>query len=629
MSLVITSNEIQGSAGAGSNYQKAFSWSNHLNQPLVLPKNCEVAVQSLKVNKDGSITISPFNRFYVYFGVKLSEGSISYDDVSSYAREVDLGLTQPTELSVEDFAARITTALNTGVSNPETYGLAECTPLRNNDGTDFLGFKLKFESRTNGSSLDNKPQNWYNPWFASPENVGGADLTFNSASNTLSPNYTYATRKGKVFYSMSTATDTPLALNGGQYTVNVTSATGCAWGVGLRRAIPLDGLALPDEFDPSVSSTGYSKYYCDYCVFAEQDNIGVAGEEYKIRVYATVHDSAAGLSGYSTTMREIEYYNASSGGDFNTGSPYNFSTNASQIQKVRFEVDNEKVKVVLTDNKAADFVLVATTGDYKQRDGIITEALRFPPIRDTCRNLYPFTFVTPNASNNSLLTIEKWGGREITGFEYAKASNDWYSYAVQNDKEDQIVDPIETRPIFDLVGGTDPLVQPTYKGTNASGVFQDYDYVVVLRPDNDLYTNTQNANSDMTLGFDRVVRLENASKSGSNLEISEYSSTNVPKLKSTTSLFVRLNNLPVKSYNAGQSRRSQIIYAAPRFSTGTDQSVGGLFFESPEKTYISLDNPQPINLNTLDIDIVNENETLAVDLLGKTVCTLHFREKRV
>jgi len=88
-----------------------------------------------------------------------------------------------------------------------------------------------------------------------------------------------------------------------------------------------------------------------------------------------------------------------------------------------------------------------------------------------------------------------------------------------------------------------------------------------------------------------------------------------------------LNNLPVKSYNAGQSRRSQIIYSAPRFSTGTDQSVGALFFECPEKTYIALDNPNEINLNTIDLDIVNENETLAEDLLGKSVCVLHFREK--
>lgn len=622
MSLVITSNEIQSSAGAGSNYQKAFSWSNHLNQPLVLPKNCEVAVQSLKVNKDGSITVNQSTKLYVYFGVKLSEGSISYDDVSSFAREVDLGVTGSREVTVEDLATLIKGALDRGVPNPETYGLSDCTVLRNADGSDFLGFTLKFESRTNGSGLDIKPQNWFNPWTNTPQNTKNTALIFNSASNTLAPNYTYANRFVNQQFSMATAKDTPIALNGGQYTVNVSSATGCAWGVGLTRA---SVTPFPDIADEE-GELPYGNYFVDYSVFVHQTVVGIGN--FFIRVYASVYDSIYMTDRQPLYMGEIEYYNASSGGDFNTGSPYNWSTNASQIQKVRFEVDNEKVKVVLTDNKAADFVLVATTGDYKKRTGTITDRLRFPPIRDTCRNLYPFAFITPNGSNNSLLTIEKWGGRQITGFEYNNGNNDLY---VDSYKKGllQTITPIERRSFLDVAGDPVAIVQPTYKGTNASGVFQDYDYVVVLRPDNDLYTNTQNANADMTLGFDRVVRLENASKSGANLEISEYSSTNVPALKSTTSLFVRLNNLPVKSYNAGQSRRSQIIYAAPRFSTGTDQSVGGLFFESPEKTYISLDNPQPINLNTLDIDIVNENETLAVDLLGKTVCTLHFREKRV
>lgn len=626
MSLVITSNEIVSNAGGGSNYQKAFTWSNHLNQPLVLPKNCEVAVQSLKVNKDGTITVSPATKFYVYYGVKLDD-TTSYDDVSSFAQEVDLGITQPTEVNVEELATRIQDAMNKGVPTPETFGLAECIVNRNAEGTDFLGFILKFTSRTNGSALDNKPQDWFNPWEGNPANVGNAGLTFNSASNTLVPNYTYANRGGNQFYSMATARDTPIALNGGQFTVNVSGATACGWGVGLRRAT--GGQAFPDICELE-SDTGYQNYFTDFSVFAEQNKIGTGN--FFLRVFASVYDSTYNTSTIPLYMGEIEYYNASSSGDFNTGSAYNYSTNASSITKIRFEVENELVKIIAIDNKSAEFTLVATTGDYKLLDTTGPEnemrRLRFPPVRDSCRNLYPFVFLTPNGANNSVLTIEKWSGRQITNFTYNDSNNDYYARAVKIDKETQLINPIETRPFLNNSFTQDPPIQPTYKGVNASGVME-YDYVVVLRPDSVLYTNTLNANADRLLGFERVVVLDNASKSGSNLETSEFTSSSAPALKSTTSLFVRLNNLPVKSYNAGQSRRSQIIYSAPRFASGTDQSVGALFFESPEKTYISIDNPQPINLNTVDIDIVNENETLATDLLGKTVCTLHFREKKL
>lgn len=626
MSLVITSNEIQRSAGGGSNYQKAFTWSNHLNQPLVLPKNCEVAVQSLKVNKDGTISVSPATNFYVYYGVKLSD-TVSYDDVSSIAMEVDLGVASPTDVSVEELADKVKDALNRGVPNPETFGLSDCTVKRNADGTEFLGFVLKFESRTNGSALDNKPQEWFNPWKDSPSNVGNAGLIFNSASNTLVPNYLYADRETNQYFSMATAGDTPIALNGGQFTVDVSKATGCGWGVGLRRATA--GQPFPDisEYD---SDTDYQNYFVDFAIYSEQNKLGTGN--FFLKAYASVYASTYNTTTIPLYTGETEYYNASASGDFNTGSKYNYSTNASNITKIRFEVDNEKVKVIAIDNKSAEFTLVDVTGDYKLLDtsGSQNEmrTLRFPPVRDSCRNLYPFVFLTPNAGNNSVLTIDKWSGRQITGFKYNDISNDYYCRAVAIDKEQQLINSIETRPGLNVGFTQEPPIQPTYKGTNASGVM-DYDYVLVMDYDSDLYTNTINANGGNLLGFENAVVLDTAVKSGDNDEISEYTSSSAPELKSTTSLFVRLNNLPVKSYNAGQSRRSQIIYSAPRFASGTDQSVGALFFESPEKTYISIDNPQPINLNTVDIDIVNENETLATDLLGKTVCTLHFREKKL
>jgi len=624
MSLVITSNEIQGTDTVNSQFQKPYSWTNHLNQNLVLPANSEVAVQSLKVNKDGTITISPYHKFYIYFGVKLSS-TTNINDTQSDAHIVDLGITEPTDLTVESLADLLTSALNRGLPTPETFGLAECTVVRNSNGTDFQGFKFKFSSRDNNTGDNYIPTNWINLW-ADTQIGAGSGLTFNSASNTLTPIPNYQTGRRLQYFNQAMATNTPLSLNGGIYEVDLTNASGTAWGVGLRRCQGSAGQPTPIEYDPSISDLGYSYQYNDFAVYAIQDTILGQNQQFKIRVYCSTYSSDRVLDeDLFLTQKEVNY--TTGNGSFT--SVYNWSTNASNITKILIGVENENVEVVLA-SATHQYVLVPKTGNFKKLNASngLVEPIRFPPIRDTCRVLYPTAMLTQNASNNRSLKIDTWGGRPIPNFTYSNANNDWYAFITQNGLQSQYEYNVETVPRLDTNAGQATITQPIYKGLNASGYFEDYDYVMILKPDNELYKGTELANISKLMGFPNVVVLDNASKSGSNLEISEYTSEVAPTLKSTTSLFVRLNNLPVKSYNAGQSRRSQIIYSAPRFSTGTDQSVGALFFECPEKTYVSLDNPNPINLNTLNIDIVNENETLAEDLLGKTVCTLHFREKK-
>lgn len=624
MSLVIASNEIQGTDTVNSQFQKPYSWTNHLNQNLVLPANSEVAVQSLKVNKDGTITISPYHKFYIYFGVKLSS-TTSLNDTQSDSHIVDLGIKEPTDLTVEGLADLLTSALNRGVPTPETFGLAECTVVRNSNGTDFQGFKFKFSSRDNNTGDNYIPTNWINLW-ADTQIGAGSGLTFNSASNTLTPIPNYQTGRRLQYFNQAMATNTPLSLNGGIYEVDLTNASGTAWGVGLRRCQGSAGQPTPIEYDPSITDLGYSYQYNDFAVYAIQDTILGQNQQFKIRVYCSTYSSdRVKDEDLFLTQKEVNY--TTGNGSFT--SVYNWSTNASNITKILIGVENENVEVVLA-SATHQYVLVPKTGNFKKLNASngLVEPIRFPPVRDTCRVLYPTAMLTQNASNNRKLKIELWGGRPIPNFTYSNANNDWYAYISQNGLQSQYEYNVETVPRLDTNAKQATITQPIYKGLNASGYFEDYDYVMILKPDYELYQGTELANIGKLMGFPNVVVLDNASKSGSNLEISEYISEVAPTLKSTTSLFVRLNNLPVKSYNAGQSRRSQIIYSAPRFSTGTDQSVGALFFESPEKTYISLDNPNPINLNTLNIDIVNENETLAEDLLGKTVCTLHFRVKK-
>ena len=105
-------------------------------------------------------------------------------------------------------------------------------------------------------------------------------------------------------------------------------------------------------------------------------------------------------------------------------------------------------------------------------------------------------------------------------------------------------------------------------------------------------------------------------------------STSVPVLVGDVSLFIRLNNFTQNSINARQGTLSKIVGHLPRFDNSGNET-GGLYFEPNEKTYISLGNTDEILINSFDIDIVYDNETLCTALSGKTIVVFHIRKARV
>jgi len=617
MSLVICSNEIAGSSVQSSDFQAPYSFHNHLQQPLKLPPNSEVAVQSLKINKTGAVTLNPATVWYQYFGVKLTEAN--KNTTTSFPHYVDFNIDSNQEATV-DSAARdfIQPALSRGVPTPETFGLPTADAKRDAGGNDFTGWDIKFQQRTNGSALDNKPTTWVNKFNTTGASGG---LSFDSASNTLT-----ATGKTGEAKSLNQAigTTTPLALNGGEFIVDLTGlkpdGQNISWGVGLTRCQNKAGL-INDLYNPNgyteEGSNGrnyFPEIECDYLVGGFQD-FGTSTNRY---IYAyhlaeknddTFYDPKEPLS-----MIPVEYPNNSSFTDF-----YNWSTNAANLQfsKLKYTVNNENVKCELYSASDSNwYTLVDTAGN---------KGLRFKPVADTCRNLYPFVFIQGKAAGNQgVATIDKWSGREITNFTYNNPNNDWWAYLYSINAQYTLGKTVDTRVYnqFDATGGG---VNHDYKGINGSGAFEDYEYILVVTEDTELYTPTQRANADLFLGYDNQSVVEKTSVSAS--AVFTFESVNTPELKSTTNVFVRLDNFNVNSYNAGQSTASKIIYAAPRFATGTDQSVGALFYEAPERVYISLNNANEMNANQFALSIVNEDNTLASDLTGKTVVVLHFRQK--
>ena len=154
----------------------------------------------------------------------------------------------------------------------------------------------------------------------------------------------------------------------------------------------------------------------------------------------------------------------------------------------------------------------------------------------------------------------------------------------------------------------------------------DYDSLIITARSNAYGRDvTALCNTQSTLGFigDPISR----PLAPANNLVTTNESTSTPKLISNISLFIRLNNFTQNSMNARQGTLSKIIAHLPRFDNSGNET-GGLYFEPHEKTYISLNNPQEILINSFDIDIVYENETFCTALTGKTIVCLHIRQKK-
>ena len=137
---------------------------------------------------------------------------------------------------------------------------------------------------------------------------------------------------------------------------------------------------------------------------------------------------------------------------------------------------------------------------------------------------------------------------------------------------------------------------------------------------------TSFANTQYLLGFkgrSLAIGTLNAGDGSTDL-----SSISIPILSSPKSLFVRVNNLTQQSINAqlGNSY-SKIIAHLPRLDSAGNE-VGALHFEPNQLVYVALQNVQDIYLNSIDIDLVYDNETYADCLSGKSIVVLHVRKRQ-
>jgi hypothetical protein len=149
------------------------------------------------------------------------------------------------------------------------------------------------------------------------------------------------------------------------------------------------------------------------------------------------------------------------------------------------------------------------------------------------------------------------------------------------------------------------------------------------------YTPAQGANMGQQLGFGKRSVMHSAVNGTTKTYAGvaqadpapqwEIKGRTTPEL-SASSLFIKVPSLTAQSYNFCKSVPSQILYHLPRF-TNTGKAYGELFFEVAEKTYVALGNTEELQVNDMEVMLVNKNDRQALDLTGATVVVLHIRQR--
>jgi len=606
MSLLITSNTALASEGGNPNIgglNTPSSYVNNLNGALSIPPNSEIAVQSVKLSKTGNITAQQGGlTFGFYFGRDF-DPTVQNDFYQQTSIMTKDTVGEPFEsLNVNELATKTKNTFNRMLWHPNLLENAssDINPgascqVKRNASNDFIGFEFKATNCSEGTNDDtNIPTgagSFINTTFGStvePTVIG--NLVTNPAPGT----------EPQAFIGITY----PLSLAGGEFNCSLQNSSTSEWSVGLCRCSRTTNyLGEPADLTrPSYFPDNGMEFY-DYVARQVTDDNGSK----IIKLYHAIGDGSD-----ETFMEEIDYGTEIDGV-------------AETIVAVKWEVKGEQVSCKLTKANGSVLTLI---------DGAGVSASNAKPINMMCRFLYPK--VTLEATKS--VSIDTFSGVDLKDFNYggatvgATSSDDWlyqdfWAHLQNTGEEPSIGQDYESENDHNQVGGFGDQTglvsgQVGYALAGINLIFEEtYGEDDTGEPIG--YYYSRGINSGITYGFDNNPVALPAALAFPLV----WTSSTIPVLKNTNSLFVRLKNMTFDSANFSTSNMSKILYHIPAFSNN-GESTGSLFFSASPMVYLKLNNPHEINMTTIEVDIVNSNETISQDLLGKTVVVFHIKESK-
>lgn len=621
MSYLITSNIASDTGDAVSVKQginKSYAYHNNLQNTHLIPANSEIAVESCKIVKDGTLSVSRSNNvFYFYYGEKLSDTKPIEDTLYHPIRAAiykDGQVEETAQVNVDEFANMLDDTMRRSLYHPNLLPSSlnttssVCSVKRNSSDLDFEGFQI---SITSSASTDNA--SFINTTWT-PADYYHRDLVIPNGSNV---------DNDKGFSFNCIGTQYPLSLAGGSIEFDITGITDtddlefiCGLSrctrVKTRQGRNAPSLDSPLYFDDNSGAGGGGDTFWDYMVSIEEK----AGKPSFV-IYQSLYNPDT----KETEMVEFDYRQSRT----HAKGVY-VDVSASDVESIRFTGTGEQMKIEFYDGTLSKY---ETMVDGKNASSV----LNLKPINQNCWTMYPKMRI-PVGDN---LGIEAQDGVDIEGHIFGseistdpavptrdnQANIDWWATMTNLNRQNYCFD-VDSRYMVSTTQYASATSRAyTQKGLTVSGD-PDLNSVLIFEQ-SDLYKPSLFASAGRILGF-RNRPIVDTPTSASATTVN-FVSDSPPKYVSAGSLFIRLKNLTFNSQNFAKGSQSKILYHLPRFDN-TGSEVGGLFFQPPERMYLKLNNPNPIYLNDIDVEFVYSDERLCTSLVGKTIVCFHIRKSR-
>ena len=683
--------ENRGKEGPGQiPNERPSSFSNFFRSPISVEAGSEIAVESVKLNRTANVNIKDGNNFFChYFGERMDDAD-DRDYMIHVPRKIQIDQkTYSVEDYIKNLQDKLNTqyghpsifnraicSMNVNASTGKETGVKIQFPQRasgsGNDKTGNIQPVPYYSINTPTNFIINGPK---------PSNDFDWDLATTTFTRTVAATGNITTQNASC---VAIARDIPFSNAGGRFDVNCSEAVASASYVVI-------GLSRPHiqyEEGPSENGSrtiknltpfGYQprgnfRYYTgevkskmtehyDFGILF--DNTATDAKFQGVRIFQSMNNKHR----RSVINGTIKHYELKYFENIGLTKPYTIAEFTAQFDAIRWQNDGGYLSLFFKNKGKATYTQILGPNLSKNTDRC------FKPIGDTTYALYPQF----NLSNGSL-TVTKYESEMLTTqylFPFYNASDntvsgtgprqytpgsDMYSNnrlpfgrksILSNGAELQFFDNKQKRALskgsirkvdnsltYRNWHSIDPkalLAHFHTDGLNASGGVA-YQQVLIVQKYNrpqfeDYLLKSQRfPNMSGELGFiDRsVVSDYNGSTegyaTGSGTNTVTFISPNELDKGATTS-FIRIPTLTHQSFNGAQQSMSKIIYQVPEFSNDGRQ-YGNLYFAPGEKTYIDLNNPNKVMLNSLQVQIVGVDEKEINSLTGTTQVVLHVRKKR-
>lgn len=689
MSLIITSNRLTENSGTARGQlgtENPADYKNFFRSPIEIEPDSEIAVESVKVERNGNIQLNDNSYFCHYWGRDEGESVGPYEDLNQISRNIPL---KRGTYNFDSYQQHIEDQMDAQYADPRIYGGASVT-WRTNASTGIPeGLNIRILAKGSASGQDVSAS-------LTAQTVYGIESPSNACDieSEISDEYSWTPGTGVIaktgafqtqFSNASAVAQLkgrPFGLNQGRFDVTVDNASGQRWAVGLSRPqlqyrsqatwdanfddlFNLDrnteqhkrgGRNIIDAEGDEFFAGPWETY--DYAVI-QSEGVGTS----EIMVVQRSYDDITGVS----RMEELEYWNVP-GGLAGLSDRMSYSDFYASFDGIRFEGAGDEVKLYFKDKKKTTYqqVLGSNLQDKPGRS--------FTPIGDTSYALYPmfnlgsgsmtvtkyesdynndiyryptftttdniFNIYTPGDDmfSNQAPVMRQGEIGPFRGIPTAPIGLKPSSYSMPSGRElvnDNVVRKIDSSGTKYLWSdAAQDLATYGYVGLANDGV--QFDHILTMNtlsknnPYNTLMPSQEFPNISEKLGFfSRSLAIQSSDEGYVDVSATRditFRSPSSPALVNK-SAFIRLPNLTHKSFNGAQSSISKIVYQVPQF-TNDGRQFGPLYFAPGEKTYIALRNPSSILLNDLSVQFVEANEKVVDSFTGSSQVVFHIRKRK-